>query len=130
VDWLLSVPLAYRLAITLAFVGVVAGLSIAPGVERSGDSLFVWLVVHTATPVQKTMHVAVYALLTVLWVWTLQAIESWLPKLLLAFALSLSIGVALEWYQMSVPGRFGTITDVLLNGIGVIAGLIIAFFLL
>jgi VanZ family protein len=76
------------------------------------------------------MHVAVYALLTVLWVWTLQAIESWLPKLLLAFALSLSIGVALEWYQMSVPGRFGTITDVLLNGIGVIAGLIIAFFLL
>ena len=73
---ILSIAPAYRLAITLVFVGVVVALSIAPGIARPGDSMFSWLVVNTATPIQKAMHVAVYALLAVLWMWTLESVES------------------------------------------------------
>jgi VanZ family protein len=36
----------------------------------------------------------------------------------------------LEWHQTRVPGRFGTVADVLLNLIGAIIGLIAAMFLL
>lgn len=129
-DWLLSVPPLYRWVITLAFVGIVVGLSIAPGAERTGDSLFAWLVANTATPVQKAMHVGVYAMLAMLWVWTLQAVESLSTRYVLTFALSMILGIALEWYQTTVPGRYGTLTDVLLNILGIIAGLVAAFFLL
>lgn len=128
-DWLLSVPATYRWVITFAFIGIIAGLSVAPGIERPGDSIFGWLVLNTSTPVQKAMHVGVYAVLALLWVWTLQTIESSATRLLLAFALSASIGIVLEWYQTSVPGRYGTIADVLLNGIGIIVGLVVAFLL-
>jgi glycopeptide antibiotics resistance protein len=51
-------------------------------------------------------------------------------RLAISFVLSLCLGVALEWYQTTVPGRFGTITDVILNTIGTISGLILAVLLL
>jgi VanZ family protein len=47
-----------------------------------------------------------------------------------SFLLTLGLGVALEWYQTQVPGRFGTLFDVLLNLVGTLLGLILAFFLI
>ena len=75
-NWLLSVPTAYRWGITLAFVGIVIGLSVKPGVGRPDDSIFSWLVINASTPLQKAMHVAVYAVLAGLWMWTLEPVES------------------------------------------------------
>lgn len=128
--WLLSVPPNFRWAITIVFVGIVAALSIAPGVNRSGFSVFTWLVVNTARPVQKTMHVAVYAVLGFLWIWTLHGMESVPGRYAVALILSIGLGSALEWYQTKVPGRYGTLSDVLLNTLGIFAGLVAAFFLL
>ena len=127
---ILSIAPAYRLAITLVFVGVVIALSIAPGIERPGDSMFSWLVVNTATPIQKAMHVAVYALLAVLWMWTLDSVESRAIRVAVTLAVCVGLGAVLEWHQTQVPGRFGTVADVVLNVIGAIVGLIAAFFLL
>ena len=127
---ILSIAPAYRLAITLVFVGVVIALSIAPGIERPGDSMFSWLVVNTATPIQKAMHVAVYALLAVLWMWTLDSVESRAIRVAVTLAVCVGLGAVLEWHQTQVPGRFGTVADVVLNVIGAILGLIAAFFLL
>jgi hypothetical protein len=93
-DALLSIPVAYRWVATLAFVGVIVGLSVTPGVERPDDNLFSWLFANTAPLAQKVL------------------------------------GVVLEWYQTTVPGRYGTITDILLNTVGIVAGLVIALFLL
>lgn len=129
-DWLLGIPAAWRWLVTLGFVGVIVTLSVTPGIEKSGDSVFVWLVVHTATPVQKLMHVAVYAVLAALWVWTLEAIESRAVRAAAALVLSVGLGAVLEWHQTRVPGRFGTVLDVILNAAGAIAGLLVALVVL
>ena len=119
-----------RWLITLAFVALVVVLSITPGKSQTGDSVFVWLVATTPTVVQKLMHVAVYAALVFLWTWTLQHIESQTIRLTMAFALTTGLGVLLEWYQTKVPGRFGTLVDVLLNAFGALVGLLAAVLLL
>ena len=104
-DWLLSVPPAYRWAASLALVALVVALSIAPGIERPGDSVFVWLAANTVTPLQKTMHVAVYAVLAAAWVWTLQSVESRQLRFVLAFVISVSLGVSTKSF---LPTCFST----------------------
>lgn len=127
---ILAMAPPYRLGITLVCVGVVVALSIAPGIERPGDSIFSWLVVNTATLVQKALHVAVYAALAVLWMWTLASIESRVARIAVTLVVTVGLGATLEWYQTQIPGRFGTVADVFLNALGAIAGLLAALLLL
>ena len=84
----------------------------------------------TPAPLQKLMHGVAYATLTLLWMWTLEKIYSMPLRIALAFTVSVGIGAVLEWYQTSVPGRFGKLTDVMINTVGSIVGLTVAFFLL
>ena len=129
-DVLLSIPIAYRWAVTILFIGFVIGLSITPGVERPDDNLFSWLFSHTSSPVQKVLHVVTYALLATLWMWTLAGIESVPVRLALSLVLALGLGIALEWYQTTVPGRFGSVLDIALNAVGAVVGLIVALLLI
>jgi len=129
-DWLLTVPPAYRWLFTLALIMLVIVLSVTPGVPRPGDSLFEWLVINTATPVQKLLHVVIYALLAMAWMWSLASVDSLAGRLLLSLLLTVMLGVVLEWCQTMVPGRFGTLSDVILNAIGAAIGLAIAALLL
>ena len=129
-DWLLSVPATYRWVITLAFVGIIVGLSVAPGVSRPDDTLFSWFVLNASTPLQKSMHVVVYALLAGLWMWTLDAVESRFVRAALTLVLCTALGGVLEWHQTRVPGRFGTLADVLLNIAGAAIGLLAALLFL
>lgn len=126
----MTIPISIRWVITLALVAAVIVLSVTPGHARSGDSVFVWLIAATPTPLQKFMHFLVYAGLAWLWAWTLESIEHRWLRLAIAFALAVGLGAALEWYQTRVPGRFGTLLDVLLNSAGALAGLIAALLLL
>ena len=126
----MTTPISIRWIITLALVVAVIVFSVMPGHARSGDSVFVWLAALTPTPLQKLMHFLVYAGLTWLWAWTLEGIAPRSMRLLVAFALSVGLGAALEWYQTRVPGRFGTLLDVLLNSAGAIVGLVAALLLL
>ena len=125
-----DIPLLYRWLVTLAFIALIIALSIVPGRAEPGDSVFSWLVVNTAAPVQKTMHVAIYAALVVLWMWALEAVGSRALRALLGFILAIGLGALLEWCQLYVAGRFGTLSDVLLNGVGALLGLLMAIFLL
>jgi len=127
---LLSIPTNYRWLITILFVGLVVILSVTPGRAQAGDSIFVWLVINTPTPLQKFMHVATYAGLALLLMWSLEAIESLTARISLTFVLTVSLGAVLEWYQTLVPGRFGTIIDALLNTIGVVVGLLLGLVIL
>ena len=127
---LLSVPTAYRWLLTLAFIVLIIVLSVTPDQGRPDDSIFQWLVANTSTPIQKLLHVAVYAVLALLWMWTLADIESRLVRIGLTLLCSVGLGVALEWYQTQVPGRFGTLVDVLLNVAGTVIGLVLAVLLL
>lgn len=127
---ILAVPVAWRWLATLAFVALIVVLSVTPASARSGDSIFVWLVVNTAMPLQKLLHVAIYAALTLLWLWTLADISSRPLRVALSFVLAVGLGVALEVHQTNVPGRFGTLFDALLNTTGALIGLLAAIFLL
>lgn len=130
VDWLLSVPALSRWGITLIFAALIVALSISPGIDRSGDNLFVWIIVRTPNLLQKIMHVATYAILAVLWMWTLESVESRIVRTALAIIATVGMGAVLEWHQTRVPGRFGTIFDVLLNTLGALVGLAMALLLL
>ena len=129
-EWLLSVPASARWVITLIFAAIVVALSITPGIARPGDNAFVWLVVNTPAPLQKLMHVVVYAILALLWVWTLEPVESPALRIGLAILATIGLGAILEWHQTHVPGRFGTLIDVLLNIAGTLIGIIAALLIL
>ena len=128
-DALQSVPVTYRWLLTLALAALIIGLSITPGVARPDDNLFSWLYASTSTPVQKLMHVTTYALLAFLWMWSLAGIESVRTRIAVSLAVTLGLGIVLEWYQTKVPGRYGTLIDVVLNTIGVALGLVAALLL-
>ena len=125
-----TVPVAVRLIATLVLMALVVALSVVPGRAQPGDSAFVWLVSVTPAPLQKLMHGVAYATLTLLWMWTLEKIDAMSLRMALAFTVSVGTGAVLEWYQTSVPGRYGTLVDVILNALGSVAGVIAAIFLL
>ena len=126
----MNLPIAARLVVTLVLVAAIVALSIVPGRHQPGDSAFVWLVSVTPTLLQKLLHVVAYATLALLWMWTLEKISSVPLRFALVFTITVAMGVVLEWYQTSVPGRFGTLTDALLNALGSIIGVIAAVLLL
>jgi len=130
VDWLLSVSASWRWIITLILAAIVVALSISPGVEQSGDNIFVWVIVRTPTLIQKIMHIATYAALAMCWMWTLESIESRAVQISLTIIATVGLGAVLEWHQTSVPGRFGTVFDVALNALGAAIGLALALLLL
>lgn len=122
----LDIPAGYRWLITLVFIGIIIVLSVTPDRGLPGDSIFSWLVVNTAPPIQKLLHVVCYAMIAALWAWTLDAVEPRPLRLAIALTLTIGLGAVLEWYQTQIPGRFGTLADVMLNSIGALAGLIVA----
>src|SRR6056297_3667255 len=121
-----GLPLSLRLAVTLALMAGLLALSIIPGRAEEGDSIFVWAVAATPTPVQKLAHLVLYALLAYLWAWTLESIPSLPARLAAAFALTAGFGAAMEFAQTHIPGRFGNLTDVALNAAGAVIGLVLA----
>ncbi len=94
-DWVFSVPAAARWGITLVFAGLVVALSVTPGIARPGDNAFVWIVVNTPAPLQKLMHTVVYAALTLLWIWTLESIESRVLRISLTLLATVGFGALL-----------------------------------
>jgi VanZ family protein len=118
-----------RLAFTVTFMAILSVVSLIPGRAQPGDSVFVWLVASTPTLLQKILHLLLYAVLTLLWAWTLESIESKLLRLGIAVSIAVCFGAAMEWYQTKIPGRFGTIFDVALNAVGALIGVLTAIFL-
>ena len=70
--------------------------------------------------VQNLLHVPVYAGLTWIW-WRALTTPKPLAKAGWAAAIAISYGVLDEVHQMYVPGRYGSVTDALLNAAGAAA---------
>ena len=123
----LNIPFAARLLATLAAAAAIIAASTVPGTPKPGDAAFVWLVYATPTGLQKSLHVVAYGVLAVLTLWTLQErVASGSVRILAVVLSTLVLGALLEWYQTTVPGRFGSLTDVLLNGAGILLGVLVA----
>ncbi len=108
----------------LLFMGLIYFLSTIPGMENEeslSNTLYLWV----ETDIQKFGHVAIYALLAIFWF-------IYLSKKKLKISLNISLillttvlfGVLCEWAQLFIPGRYASLSDIMLNTIGVILGLI------
>jgi VanZ family protein len=104
--------------------------SVIPGHPKPGDSVFIWLIADIPTLLQKTLHICLYGVLALLLVWTLDAVEPRAYRFLIAFAIAVTFGAAMEWFQTKVPGRYGTVFDIVLDAAGAALGLLAAFFIL
>jgi VanZ family protein len=105
-------------------------VSLIPGQPKPGDFAFIWLVAKTPTLMQKVLHVCLYGVLTMLLVWALDSIQPRTYRFLISLIIAVALGAVLEWCQTKVPGRFGTLFDVVLNAVGAALGLLAAVFLL
>lgn len=90
-----SMSFGIRLVVTIAFMALLVVASIIPGRAQHGDSVLIRMVAATPTLLHKIMHVALYALLALLWIWTLEAIESVHARLLAA--LVIAVAMAARW---------------------------------
>lgn len=122
----MRVPIPLRALITLALAALITGLSIAPGIERSGDDTFGWLVRVTPASLQNFAHLLCYAALAAACLWTLEPVKSGRLRVAAAFTFSASLGAYLEWQQTGIPGRYGNLADVILNALGAFGGLLAA----
>ena len=118
------------MVLTLSFMTLVMFASLIPGDHKPGDSVFIWLVVSTPTLIQKMLHLFLYGVLALMLVWTLDGIQSRVYRFLMALIIAVAFGAVMEWCQTKVPGRFGTVYDVVLNAAGAALGLLAASFLL
>jgi hypothetical protein len=125
--WWGVTPSRTHIAVPLLFVAVLYGLSSMPGTPLPDDpaiyGVFYWL----PPSVQNALHVPAYAALTLSWRWALRA---WLrtPNACVfgACAIAFACGVLDEWNQSFVPGRYASLTDIVLNGAGVALGIWLA----
>ncbi len=71
----------------------------------------------------KTGHICAYALMTILTAWLRKGPRTRLGMLF--FLMAHAAGT--EWVQLNVAGRSGTLNDVVLNHLGILAGLMLSW---
>lgn len=105
----------------LALMGVIFVLSsISYDLAAPQKSPLGWI----PPSLQNFLHIPLYGLLTFLWFGALASMGvAGRARLILAAVISFAYGVFDEWHQLSVPGRFGSLTDVAFNSIGILVAL-------
>jgi hypothetical protein len=112
-----------RLAVffPLVYMAGLFGLSSIPG-EPTPQDPGVYTVVGWIPPqIQNLLHIPLFGGLAWLWSWSLQTWmkRGWL-RYAAAFVLTAASGVFDELYQTTVPGRYGSLTDMGLNALGAV----------
>jgi len=107
-----------RVLLPLAYTAAIFVLSSIPDTETPANTLESAL--RWASPeLQNLLHVPLFGGLAWCWHWGLRDwIRADRRRLAVALALTLAWSVLDELHQTTVPGRFGSLTDVLLNATG------------
>ena len=104
-------------------MAVLLALSILPGDPAATESGFTWLAASIPSSLQNGLHAVAWAVLaSALWC-SFAATSSAGRRFGLAFATSVAFGCFTELLQAGIPGRYGTLTDLLLDVVGVTVGL-------
>ena len=109
IDTRIWVPLSYMLTIIT--------LSSVPGSPSPEQNIHLeWL----PSILQNALHVPLYALLTLLWLWATQNYAG-SSRVRIASIACFCIGFAIvdELYQTTIPGRHGSVSDVGLDTLGI-----------
>ena len=116
--WHILLPVAYMAALLL--------LSSIP-VDAPPDNL-VGIVFQWVEPKwQNLLHIPLYAGLAASWLWALAKYPlGHSYHLATAFVLTMLWAIVDETYQMGVPGRYGSLTDLALNMLGASCAIIYA----
>jgi len=95
------------------------GLFVLSSIPDNGDGGYI---IGFVTPrIQNFLHIPVYGLLALLWIFTLRAYGSSEHRsILLAILLSAAYGGIIEFWQLWIPGRFASLMDFFLNVTGVL----------
>jgi len=95
------------------------GLFVLSSIPDYGDGGYI---IGLVTPtIQNLLHVPVYGLLALLWIFTLRAYGAAEHRsILLAILLSAAYGGILECWQLWIPGRFASPMDFFLNVTGIL----------
>jgi hypothetical protein len=116
-------PKKTHVALPILIMAALFWVSSLPGTLKPGDPglyvLFYWI----SPSLQNALHIPVYAILACAWHWALRA---WLgapwARTAAACVLTSLFGVFDEWNQSFVPGRYGSLTDVVLDVTGAVLG--------
>jgi len=110
-----------RLAITLSYVALLLGASLMPmpvsPTEENRSFFF-------DPSVQNLLHIPAYAVLSFL----LASLFTWssIPRfhvMGMIVIIALVVGIIMELVQIPIPGRYTSFQDIILNCIGIIAGM-------
>ena len=103
----------------LSWMLLIFVMSSVPGTVRPEDEdyyrMFVWL----PPDVQNVLHIPVFGFLAWLWQRALSlALDAPRSADWAALAITIGYGVIDEWHQTFVAGRYGSFTDLALDGVG------------
>ena len=109
-----------RILIPLAYMLGIFALSSIPDTgktETQAEKIFQWI----SPEFQNFLHIPLFGGLAGCWYW---ALKPWVAgtnnKIAIAFIITTIYSFIDEYHQLSVPGRFGSLTDLGLNAIGAI----------
>ena len=95
------------------------GLFVLSSIPDTGDGGY--MLVSVTPTVQNLLHIPVYGMLALLWIFTLRAYGSSEHRsILLAILLSAAYGGIMEFWQLWIPGRFASLMDFFLNVTGIL----------
>ena len=110
--------LKLRILLPLTYMLGIYALSSIPDtgrIETQVDKIFHWV----SPELQNLLHIPLFGGLAGCWYW---ALKPWIHgvnrKVITAFILTMIYSFFDEYHQLSVPGRFGSFTDLGLNAIG------------
>lgn len=105
----------FRYLLPVCYMAALFYVSSLPGHVMEADPVFRWI-----TPnLQNLLHVPVYGGLALCWWWALETrIAAKRPRLIAAFTLTVMYGLVDESWQLYIPGRYGSLTDLALNALG------------
>lgn len=107
--------------LSIGYMGLIYRVSSIPGTLESGEDSLHGLIAWTPPALQNLLHVPVFALLAWLWHRTLRPwLEPGMALNTAVIALAAGYGILDELHQLQVPGRYASLTDILLNTLGVI----------
>ncbi len=103
-----------RWLLVVCWMGVIFALSATPSLASPFEPIYDLIL-------RKLAYVTVYAVLTLLVYGALrQHMDRPMPAWLLARLIATLYACSDKWHQMFVPGREGTVRDVVIDGVGIV----------
>lgn len=108
-----------RILLPLTYMAGIFWFSSLPGQPTPEDPTVNAVFLLISPKLQNLLHVPLFGVLAWLWHWSLRGWSIQSTQLgLIAFLLAAGYGVVDELHQLTVPGRYASLTDIGLNVLG------------